>query len=73
MRTLLHIILGCLVALGTLQLPWLLSIVVITQSAIAKAQYDLYQADADTTLHLSDIVLMLLAGFAALIITRVML
>ena len=73
MRTLLHIILGCLVALGTLQLPWLLSIVVITQSAIAKAQYDLYHADADTTLHLSDIVLMLLAGFAALIITRVML
>ena len=73
MRTLLHIMLGCLAALGASQLPLLISFVAIVQATVAKAQYDLYHADADTTLHLSDIVLMLLAGFAALIITRVML
>ena len=74
MRSLYHITLGCLVALGTSQMPWLLSLVVITQSAIAKAQYDIYQSDVtNTTPHLSNIVLMLLAGFVVMVITRVML
>ena len=73
MRSLCHIILGAVVALCSLSLPWLLSIVVITQAATAKAQYDLYHADADTELHLSDIILVLLSGFVALTITRVML
>lgn len=74
MRTLLHIMLGCLVALGTSQMPWILSLVVITQAAIAKAQYDIYQSDVtNTTPHLSNIVPMLLAGFVVMLITRVLL
>ena len=52
MRTLLHIMLGCLAALGTSQMPWILSLVVITQAAIAKAQYDIYQSDVTNTLRL---------------------
>ena len=40
-------------------------------SANLKIQYDIYHADyADTQLHLSDIICMLLAGFVALLIAR---